>query len=79
MPEREIAVLAGQYLRVLILGAPAYAAFESGKRYVQAQGRFAANMYVLLVAAPMNVALHWLFVWVRMSIRPGQYGFADFR
>lgn len=63
VPEKEIAVLAGRYLKVLILGAPGYAAFESGKRYVQAQGRFAAATYVLLIAAPLNVLLHWLFVW----------------
>ncbi|KAK5720788.1 hypothetical protein LTR15_006749 [Elasticomyces elasticus] len=63
IPEREIAVLAGQYLKVLIIGAPGYAAFESGKRYVQAQGRFAATMYVLLIAAPLNMFMHWLFVW----------------
>ncbi|KAK5107881.1 hypothetical protein LTR62_000591 [Meristemomyces frigidus] len=63
VPEEEIAIMAGQYLKVLILGAPAYAAFESGKRYVQAQGHFAATMYVLLIAAPINIFLHWLFVW----------------
>ena len=64
VPEKEIAIYAGQYLKVLILGAPGYALFESAKRYVQAQGRFAATMYVLLIAAPLNVLLHWLFVWV---------------
>lgn len=64
VPEKEIALLAGQYLKVLILGAPGYAAFESSKRYVQAQGQFAATLYVLLIAAPLNVLLHWLFVWV---------------
>lgn len=64
VPEKETAVLAGQYLRVLIIGAPGYAAFESGKRYVQAQGRFDATLYVLLIAAPLNVLMHYLFVWV---------------
>jgi multidrug resistance protein, MATE family len=63
VPEKEIATHAGQYLKVLILGAPGYACFESGKRFVQAQGKFAATMYVLLIAAPINVFLHWLFVW----------------
>lgn len=63
VPEKETAVLAGQYLRVLIIGAPGYAAFESGKRYVQAQGRFDATLYVLLIAAPLNVLMHYLFVW----------------
>jgi MATE family multidrug resistance protein len=63
VPEQEIADYSGQYLRILIIGAPAYACFESGKRYVQAQGRFEATLYVLLIAAPFNAFLHWLFVW----------------
>lgn len=63
VPEQEIAVLAGQYLKILVLGAPGYAAFEAGKRYVQAQGRFEATLYVLLIAAPLNMFMHWLFVW----------------
>lgn len=67
VPEDEIAVLAGQYLKVLILGAPGYAAFESAKRYVQAQGRFSVTLYVLMIAAPLNVFLHWLFVWVGLQ------------
>ncbi|KAM0717091.1 hypothetical protein Q7P37_006943 [Cladosporium fusiforme] len=63
VPEKETAELAGLYLKVLVLGAPGYALFESAKRYVQAQGRFAATMYVLLICAPLNVFLHWLLVW----------------
>jgi MATE family multidrug resistance protein len=63
VPEKETAELAGLYLKVLIFGAPGYALFESAKRYVQAQGRFAATMYVLLICAPINVFLHWLLVW----------------
>ncbi|CZT25040.1 related to uncharacterized membrane protein, predicted efflux pump [Ramularia collo-cygni] len=63
VPEKETAVLAGQYLRVLIIGAPGYACFEAGKRYVQAQGRFDATLYVLLIAAPLNVLMHYVFVW----------------
>lgn len=63
VPEKETAELAGLYLKVLVFGAPGYALFESAKRYVQAQGRFAATMYVLLICAPINVFLHWLLVW----------------
>ncbi|KAJ4330135.1 hypothetical protein N0V95_010099 [Ascochyta clinopodiicola] len=63
VPEKETARLAGLYLRVLIFGAPGYAAFESGKRYVQAQGLFSINMYILLICAPLNAFLNWLFVW----------------
>jgi MATE family multidrug resistance protein len=69
VPEQDIAELAGLYLRILILGAPGYACFESSKRFVQAQGKFAANMYVLFIAAPLNVLMHWLFVWVRILAR----------
>jgi multidrug resistance protein, MATE family len=68
VPEKEIAILAGRYLKVLIIGAPGYSAFESSKRYVQAQGRFTATLYVLLIAAPLNVLLHWLFVWVSLLL-----------
>ncbi|KAH6614058.1 mate-domain-containing protein [Boeremia exigua] len=63
VPDQETARLAGLYLRVLIFGAPGYAAFESGKRFVQAQGLFSVNMYILLVCAPLNAFLNWLFVW----------------
>lgn len=63
VPEKRSAELAGLYLRVLLLGAPGYACFESGKRFVQAQGLFSATTYVLLVAAPLNAFLNWLFVW----------------
>ncbi|RMD42683.1 hypothetical protein DV735_g2405, partial [Chaetothyriales sp. CBS 134920] len=63
VPEREVAALAGLYLRVVIFGAPGYAAFEAGKRYVQAQGLFSASLYVLLICAPLNALMNWLFVW----------------
>ncbi|KXX77941.1 Ethionine resistance-conferring protein 1 [Madurella mycetomatis] len=63
MIEKESAALAATYLRIILLGAPAYASFEGGKRFVQAQGLFHATTYVLLVAAPANILLNWLFVW----------------
>nr|POE79650.1 ethionine resistance-conferring protein 1 [Quercus suber] len=62
-PEPVVAELAGLYLRVVIIGAPGYAAFEAGKRFVQAQGLFSASLYVLLFCAPFNAFLNWLFVW----------------
>lgn len=64
IPEQECARLAGLYLKVLLLGAPGFAAFEAGKRFVQAQGLFFANLYVLLFCAPLNAFMSWLFVWV---------------
>ncbi|OAP64907.1 hypothetical protein AYL99_00879 [Fonsecaea erecta] len=63
VPEPEVAKLAGLYLKVVLLGAPGYAAFESGKRFVQAQGLFSASLYVLLFCAPFNAFMNWLFVW----------------
>lgn len=63
VPEKETARLGGLYLKVLIAGAPGYAAFESGKRYVQAQGIFSATMYILLICAPLNAFLNWYMVW----------------
>lgn len=63
VPEKRTAELAGLYLKVLIAGAPGYAAFESGKRYVQAQGIFNATMYILIICAPLNAFLNWYMVW----------------
>lgn len=64
IPEQEVAAMTGTYLRMLLLGAPGYAAFESGKRFMQAQGLFNSSMWVLLIGAPLNALLNWLFVWV---------------
>ncbi|KAI9842511.1 MAG: hypothetical protein M1837_007105 [Sclerophora amabilis] len=63
VPEPEIARLAGLYLRILLIGAPGYAAFEAGKRFVQAQGLFRITLWILLFCAPLNAFLNWLFVW----------------
>jgi multidrug resistance protein, MATE family len=67
VPEKELAVLAGAFLRVYLLGAPGYAIFEAGKRFVQAQGNFTACLVVLLICAPLNVFFNWLFVFVSES------------
>ena len=66
--ERECVELAGWFLKILVLGAPGFAAFEAGKRFTQAQGLFNANLYVLLFCGPFNAFLHWLFVWVSENI-----------
>lgn len=63
IPERRSAELAGLYLRVSLLGVPAVVAFECGKRFVQAQGLFHATTYVLLIVAPVNAMMNYLFVW----------------
>lgn len=63
VPEVEVARLAGLYLKVILAGAPGYAIFEAGKRYVQAQGMFSAALYVLIVLSPLNAFMNWFFVW----------------
>ncbi|KAJ9651648.1 hypothetical protein H2198_009091 [Neophaeococcomyces mojaviensis] len=63
VPEKEVAHLAGLYLKIVLAGAPGYAAFEAGKRYVQAQGLFSASLYVLIFCAPFNAFMNWLLVW----------------
>lgn len=67
VPEKETARLAGLYLKILLVGAPGYAAFEAGKRFVQAQGLFEGTLYVLLICAPLNAFMNWFFVWVRIQ------------
>ncbi|KAK3389813.1 MATE efflux family protein subfamily [Podospora didyma] len=63
VPSEETAELAALYLRVLILGMPGVAAFESGKRFVQSQGLFHATTYTLLIGAPLSFFQNWLFVF----------------
>lgn len=68
VPEKSVAALAGLYLKVILIGAPGYACFESGKRFCQAQGLFSASLYVLLFCAPFNAFMNWLFVWVSIRL-----------
>lgn len=63
IPEYRTAELAGTYLKIYLLGVPAFVLFEGGKRFVQAQGLFHATTYVLLISAPLNIFLNWFFVW----------------
>ena len=64
VPNEEVAVLVGKYLKVLLLGTPGYVCFESGKRFAQAQGVFTASLFTMVICAPLNAFLNWLFVWV---------------
>jgi multidrug resistance protein, MATE family len=64
VPERDLAVLAGAYLKIYLIGAPGFATFEAGKRFVQAQGMFIPPLFILLLCAPLNLLLNWVFVWV---------------
>jgi MATE family multidrug resistance protein len=64
VPEKELAYLAGSYLRILLACAPGYAIFEAAKRFTQAQGLFNASLYVLIVSTPLNIAFNYIFVFV---------------
>lgn len=67
IPEKEAAALAGLYLQILIIGLPFMSAFFAGQKFFSAQGNFHATFWVLLVCAPLNILLQWLFVWVSLS------------
>ncbi|KAJ9100156.1 hypothetical protein QFC19_005689 [Naganishia cerealis] len=55
--------LTNQFLRIMIVGGPAYIFFECGKRFLQAQGIFEAGTVILFVSAPLNIFLSWFLVW----------------
>ncbi|KPI34825.1 putative transporter [Cyphellophora attinorum] len=60
VPEKEVAKLAGRFLQIYLIGAPSWGIFEASKRFMQAQGKFDASLWVLLVCAPVNIFLNWL-------------------
>lgn len=64
IPEQDTAMLVGRYLRIAAWGMPGYAAFEAGRRYIQAQGCYSVGMYVLLICTPISAFLNWFLVWV---------------
>ncbi|KAI1111986.1 MATE efflux family protein [Nemania sp. NC0429] len=59
--QHHLAVLAGTFLRVSIIGMPGYASFEALKRFLQAQGDFKPAMCVLVVCTPLNALFSWYF------------------
>lgn len=63
IPEKDLAIMAGQYLRVLLIGAPGWAIFEAGRRFTQAQGEFNASMWVTLGCLPICLLLNWWLVF----------------
>ncbi|KAJ6444481.1 Multi antimicrobial extrusion protein [Purpureocillium lavendulum] len=63
VPDPESARLSSLYLKVMIFGIPGIVLFETGKRFLQAQGLFRATTYILLAAAPINIFINWLLVW----------------
>ncbi|KAI9261479.1 mate-domain-containing protein [Phascolomyces articulosus] len=69
--EPELALLAGTFLRYLLLGAPAFIAFEGLKKYLQAQGIMQASTYVLMFASPLNFIINYTLV----HVEPVRLGF----
>lgn len=49
-------------MRTLILGCPGFACFECSRGFLQAQGYFAAGLYVFAACVPIQIVLTWLFV-----------------
>lgn len=63
LPDPKLAGLAGTYMQVYLIGAPGFAMFEAGKRFMQAQGNFTACLVVVMICAPLNILWNWLFVF----------------
>lgn len=63
VPNEELAYLAQAYLRIVSLGLPGYILFETGKRFLQAQGNFIGGQYTLFFCAPLNAVLNYVFVF----------------
>ncbi|KAH6889835.1 mate-domain-containing protein, partial [Thelonectria olida] len=61
IPQYDLAVKAGVFLQISIIGLPGYAFFEAGKRFLQAQGDFKSGMMVLIICTPLNAFLSWFF------------------
>ncbi|KAI9475538.1 MAG: mate-domain-containing protein [Benjaminiella poitrasii] len=60
----ELAYHAGLFMRCLMLGAPAFIAFEATKKFLQAQGIMQASTYVLMIVSPLNLILNYTLVYL---------------
>ncbi|KAI1135998.1 MATE efflux family protein [Hypoxylon sp. FL0543] len=61
--QQHLAVMAGSFLRMSLVGLPGYASFEAGKRFLQAQGDFKGAMIAILFCTPVNAFLSWFFAF----------------
>ncbi|CCE63318.1 hypothetical protein TPHA_0E02260 [Tetrapisispora phaffii CBS 4417] len=61
--EKELCILAANYLKVIAFGVPGFILFECGKRFLQCQGIFHASTIVLAFCAPLNALMNYLLVW----------------
>lgn len=64
LPDPQTSILAGLYLRILILAIPGFVTFEAGKRILTAEGNFLPVMGILGAGSCTNAFLGWLLVWV---------------
>lgn len=72
--EPHVAHLAAIYLRIMIISLPAYAGFETIRRYLQAQGLFSAPTIAVAVASVINVFAQFLLVHGPIPVRLGFLG-----
>ncbi|KAF8528115.1 multidrug/Oligosaccharidyl-lipid/Polysaccharide flippase [Hysterangium stoloniferum] len=72
--EPETARIAALYLRLSLLGLPAYTFNNIARRYFQAQGLFTIPTRIVIILAPVNALLNYLLVWGPKSIRFGFVG-----
>ncbi|KAF2120270.1 mate-domain-containing protein [Lophiotrema nucula] len=64
LPDPRTSMLAGLYLKLLILAIPGFLTFEAGKRILTAQGRFFPVTGILCAGTCTNAFLGWLLVWI---------------
>ncbi|KAI6010116.1 mate-domain-containing protein, partial [Pisolithus marmoratus] len=67
----EVARLAGIYLKYASWGLPAYTFNCISRRYFQSQGLFTVPTRIIVVIAPINAFLNWLFVYPLGMSFPG--------
>jgi MATE family multidrug resistance protein len=70
----EVAHLAAVYLKWSSFGLPAYSFNYISRRYFQSQGLFAVPTKIILVVAPINALLNYVFVWGPEPVRIGFIG-----
>ncbi|KAJ1937807.1 ethionine resistance protein [Kickxella alabastrina] len=61
-----VSALCGQYVRAMLLGAPAWMCFECIKRFLQAQGIMHVSTCILLACLPVHLAASLMLVWSPM-------------
>ncbi|KDN44750.1 MATE efflux family protein [Tilletiaria anomala UBC 951] len=72
--DAQVAALAAKYLFILSFALPAYAGFETSRRYLQAQGLFTAPTIAVSIASVINVPLNILLVYGPPSVCLGFVG-----